>query len=233
MIQIIVVTASILLGLMLYPALRKIYSRTVTKLYKGLQSDETGTEEKPPQKTDEKPSVIGESKFNLRQSTPNTATNPETEKANEKEHIFASESGEEDAEMDIDVPLEKTGDRNDELDPEEEEEEEAMEEMAGPGATLASGVVFDELLQVKVTIGKTDSTEHEERQAGRILSQNLGTAFFGQIMESGTALSARISYLIDMQDKALAGEREARLSKKQRKELDTEGFKNFDIDSIF
>ncbi len=231
MVQIIVVTASILLGLMLYPALAKAYTRFITGQYKKLVGEQVEKPEIIPQKPDEKPSIIGKSKFNLSQSKPNTATDFEIEKGNEKEHIFAPETGEEPDVMDVDVPLERIENREAEIDLKKEEED--MEEMIGPEAVLASGASFDELYKVKEIIEKPNATPEEEQQAGKILSENHNTVLMDQMMEGNTELSARISYLIDIQDKALAAESEAKLSKKEQKELEAEGFKNFDINSIF
>lgn len=231
MVQIIVVTASVLLGLILYPALAKAYTRFITGQYNKLAGEQVEKPEIIPQKTEEKPSIIGKSRFNLSQSKPNTATDLETKKGNEKEHIFAPESGEEPPIMDVDVPLERVVNQDEEINLKEEEED--MEEMIGPGAVLASGVVFDELVKTKEVIEKPDATEKEEQQAGKVLLENQNTVLVGQMMEGSTELSARISYLIDIQDKALAAENEKQLSKKQRKELDAEEFKNFDINSIF
>lgn len=231
MIQIIVVTASILLGLILYPTLAKAYTRFITGQYKKLAGVQVEKSENIPSKTEEKPSIIGKSKFNLSQSKPNTATDLETEKGNEKESIFAPETGEEPAVMDVDVPLERVVNENTEINLKEEEED--MDEMIGPGAVLASGVVFDELIKTKEVIEKPDAGKEEEQQAGKVLSENRNTVLVGQMMEGSTELAARISYLIDIQDKTLAAENEKQLSKKQRKELAAEDFNNFDINSIF
>lgn len=231
MIQIIVVVASILLGLILYPALAKTYTRFITEQYKKLMSEKTEKVETISQKPDEKPLIIGKSKFNLSQSKPNTATDLETEKGNEKEHIFADESDKEPVPMDINIPLEKVENRNDEVNLKEEEDE--MEEMIEAGATLASGASFDELFKAKEVIEKSNATPEEEKQAGKLLSENRNTILVGQMLEGSAELSSRISYLIEIQDKALAAEREAKQSKKEYRELQEKDFKDFDIDSIF
>lgn len=231
MIQIIVVTASVLLGLMLYPILVKTYTRIITKLYKSLTGETIEKKEEILPKKDQRPSIIGKSKFNLSQSKPNATTVSVKEAADDKVHNFAPESVEEPNEMDIDVPLEKVEYRDQEVDIEEEEEE--LGNIAGADAILASGVVFDELHKVKQVIEKADATSEEEQLAGKILSENRNTALVGHMLEGNSELSIRISYLIDIQDKALATEKESKLSKKEHKELNAEDFKNFDVNTIF
>ncbi|WP_163309724.1 hypothetical protein [Dysgonomonas sp. 521] len=231
MIQLIVVIASILLGMLLYPILLKKWRRFVTWLY----WSSTGEREEEPEKgvltETEKPSVIGKSKFNLRQSTPNAATNQQTEKAIEKEFTFVPETGETPEMPDMDVPLEKV-----EFLPEEEfdagQEEIGLE--TGNDAVQASGASYEELFKAHRVIEDRTATRGEEKDAGGVIYGQKGTNIFEQVAASGEETALRISGLIDIYLKELAGaDTEGDSAANYSKQMEPQDFKEFDINSIF
>lgn len=241
MIQLIVVIASILLGMIIYPILINKYRNFISNQYQKMSKEQTvaknnqqPAEDKIVPSKEEIPSFVGKSKTNLRQSEPNTATDLETEKAIEKAPIFVPSKDSDPEMIDIEVPLEKV-----ESLPEEEfnAEDEAEElEGLGPDAVLASGVDFDDLIKTQQVIESPTATLQEEKDAGRVIYQSQKTDMFEQLASSGDSrITLRISSLLDIHLKELAKEQqsEKELSLTQNKQLDSQDFKDFDVNNIF
>lgn len=236
MVQLIVVVASVLLGMILYPILLRKWRRFVEWLYwssKG-ETDEDIKVEKPDKPAPLKeaiPSIVGKSKFNLRQSTPNTATDLKRENPIEKESTFAPSTDSDPEKLDISEPLEKV-----EKLPEEEfdSEEEEIGLEAEQEAMLASGVIYEELFKTQQTIETPHATPQEEKDAGKVIYQQEGTNIFEQVAASSEENALRISDLIDIHLKELAlKETEKEAPEGRSKQEESPDFKNFDIDSIF
>lgn len=228
MVQLIVVISSVLLGMFLYPALMGKWRQFVEWLYLityGKEKEEAGVEN--PKKTiageEEMPSVIGKSKFNLRQSTPNTATDLKSENPIEKESTFAPEPDSDPEKFDIDVPLEKEQPVTPEEAPEEEEPLEA-----GYDAVLASGASYDELMHTNRIIAGKQASEADKEEAGRVLYENRQTDMFEQVAANSEETARTIATLIDVH---LAMHIQ-RLQEANEINYPDE-FKDFDIDSIF
>ena len=202
-IQLVIVAASIVLGMLLYPRLIKTYSRFVTNLYKNLAKYRYFTEEtkeaavkEPAPKTEESsdrrsqiPSIIGKSKTKLGHDRTKTATTSENEKVIEKESTFASATGEEIVPMDdIDIPLEKVGE----------------------------------------IVTKKQPTDEEKDEAGRILHENRNTGLFEQMMAGSEKLSHSIASVIEFHLSRRAKE----MTEPQTTDY-PDDFGSFDINSIF
>jgi hypothetical protein len=228
MVQLIVVIASVLLGMFLYPILLRKWKRFVEWLYwcTNGETDEEAKEKKP-QKTEPKemgiPSVIGKSKFNLRQSTPNTATDLKSENPIEKESTFAPEPDSDPEKFDVDIPLEKD---QPVMPDEAAEEEEPLD--AGHDAVLASGASYDELMHTNRTVAGEQVSEADKGEAGRVLYENRRTDMFEQVAANSEETARTIATLIDihlaMRTQRLQGANEM---------IYPDEFKDFDIDSIF
>lgn len=239
-IQLVIVAASIVLGMLLYPRLIKTYSRFVTNLYKNLAKYRYFTEEtkeaavkEPAPKTEESsdrrsqiPSIIGKSKTKLGHDRTKTATTSENEKVIEKESTFASATGEEIVPMDdIDIPLEK-------VEIVSEEEFDADKETVGleieKGAILASGASYDELMNAGEIVTKKQPTDEEKDEAGRILHENRNTGLFEQMMAGSEKLSHSIASVIEFHLSRRAKE----MTEPQTTDY-PDDFGSFDINSIF
>lgn len=236
MVQIVVVIASVLLGMILYPILLKKWKHLLDWLYvctygkteeepKGIKLQETALKE------EKITSIVGKSKFNLRQSTPNTATDLKSENPIEKASTFASPTDSDPEKLDISEPLEKIEDLpQEEFDSQEEEIGLDEEE----DAVLASGVVYDELFKTKQTIENPNATGQEEKDAGRVIYQQEGTNIFQQVVASSQETALRIANLIDIHLKDMVRyEPENIFSVNEGKQMDSLDFKNFDINNIF
>lgn len=231
MIQIIVVIASILLGMILYPIFLRKWKQLLNWLYLITyeKSEEIAKAQQSTEIVSEKaktPSIIGESKFNLSQSKPNTATNLESENTIEKEFTFVPDSKEDDSKMDhIDVPLEKVESLSEEEFDEQTEQEELETE---PNAICASGASFDELIHIDHTIANIQASQADKEEAGRVLYENEQTEMVEQVVANSEETARAISSLIDVH----------LVMRAQRLQQDDdtiypEDLKNFDIDSIF
>jgi hypothetical protein len=231
MIQIIVVIASILLGMILYPIFLRKWKQLLSWLYlityekseegaKAQQSTEIVSEKA---KTS---SIIGESKFNLSQSKPNTATNLESENTIKKEFTFVPGLKNDDSKMDhIDVSLEKIESLSEEEFDEQTEQEELETE---PNAICASGASFDELIHINHTIANIQASQADKEEAGRVLYENEQTEMVEQVVANSEETARAISSLIDVHL--------AMRAQRLQQDDDTiypEDLKNFDIDSIF
>ena len=237
MVQLIVVIASILLGMSLYPILLRKWKQFVDWLYVttyGKTKNEEVKIEKSKEMTgeeDEIDSILGKSKFNLRQSTPNTATNLNNENPIEKESTFVPPPEDEPEKFDVDVPLEKVESLSaEEFDSETEREDLESEH----DAVVASGASFDELTHTNRTIADKQACETDKDEAGRVLYENQQTEMIEQVIARGAETSKTISTLIDTH----LAMRAQRLREQQQGQKDNEpaypnDFKDFDIDSIF
>lgn len=233
MVQIIVIIASVVLGMFLYPIIQKRYTRFIIGQYKMLNGEKQETENPHPVKKDKKvekpekkPSLVGESKFTLSQSKPNSATVLETEKSEEKAPIFAPESGEETGKMDIDVPLEK-----EEPDEKINEEEEEITLVTGGETSLAGGASYDELMKLKDVIEKPALSEKEEREAARIAFENQETEIIEKLISGSQTISLRVSALIQLRLSELEKEQQENSEEKTSEEEDRE-LEEFDANQI-
>lgn len=234
MIQIIVVLASVLLGMILYPIFLKKWKSFVAWLHlctNGQEELKEGQTQIIAPDKEKSPSIVGKSKYNLSQSTPNTSTDLKRENPIEKAFTFASSMDSNPEKLDISEPLEKIEDLPQEEFDSQEEEIGLDEEQ---DAVLASGVVYDELFKTKQTIENPDATGQEEKDAGRVIYQQEGTNIFQQVVASSQETALRIANLIDIHLKDMVrDEPENILSVNEGKQMDSLDFKNFDINSIF
>lgn len=226
-IQLIVVVASVILGMIIYPWLRRKFVRFIEKIYLQTRDDKPIEGESTVPQVEEIPSIIGKSKWIPGQRRTKAATDSENEKEKENASIFAMESKEEDPKMTgINISLE----RIESLSEEEFDEESEQEDLeAERGALQASGVSFDELMHTGRVIQKEKPSEQEKDTAGQILYQHQSTEILDQITSKDEATLSKVNDLIHFHMK--------------RHNLDTEDpndalshsddFKNFDIDSIF
>ncbi|SHG43011.1 hypothetical protein [Dysgonomonas macrotermitis] len=229
MIQIIIVAASIVLGMILYPILLKQIDRFVNWWYWHMRASpvekEISKKSKPEPEPSKIPSVIGESKTKLGHDRTNATTNPKNDGVIEKESTFAPETKEETNQIaDVDVPLAKV-----ETLPEEEfdPDEEAVELEAERGAVLASGAGYDELMATGNVIANKHPSDEEKDEAGRVLYENEATEMVEQIVSQDEKTFAKVNDLISfhMKKHNLTGE--------DSNMPDPEEFENFDINSIF
>lgn len=235
-IQAVIVLASLVLGMMLYPRLVKTYTRLVTKLYKNLEGgSDKNTPDEPDKKTvpkEEIPSsVIGASKTVVGHSRTKAATGTENEKVIEKESIFATHTDETDENTEpmdgIDVPLEKISNSTEgEIDTENERLEFDMPK----DAVQASGVSYDELMETGRVIAKERPADAEKDKAGRILYENRNTEMVEEMISYDEKSLEKINSLIRFH------------MKKHNLDVntgtgipssETDDFENFDASSIF
>lgn len=228
MVQLIVVIASILLGMILYPILVRKWRQFVEWLYLityGKAKEEVKVEDSKKTTVEENKiaSIVGKSKFNLRQSTPNTATDLKSENPIEKESTFAPEPDSDPEKFDVDVPLEK----EQSVTPDEAAaEEEPLD--AGRDAVLASGASYDELVHTNRTIVNKQASEADKVEAGRVLYENHQTDMFEQVAANSEETARTIATLIDVH-LAMCAQRLQGVNEI----IYPDEFKDFDIDSIF
>lgn len=229
MIQIIVVIASILLGLISYPLLLKTYTRIVTNLYRNLpEGNKYEKEDKSPQKENKKTSIIGKSKRVIGHSQTKTATASEAEVAEKKEHTFApgiQKEEKESGEIDIYVPLEKI-EKSKEEDIDLEEESQELE--TAESALLASGVCYDDLITIGQVITKDKPSDNEKDKAGRILYENWTTDMVEQAVSNDEKTLVKVNALISFHVKKHNPETE-----NTSNSSNTEDFENFNFNSLF
>jgi hypothetical protein len=230
-IQAVIVAASVILGMMLYPRLVKAYTRLVTRLYRNLDKD---GDKQAPGNADKKtlrgvadiPPVIGESKTIAGHGRTKATTSPANEKGIEKENIFAPEMNGTPEMEDIDVPLEKV-----ETLPEEEfdAEEENEELETGNGTVLASGVSYDELMETGRVIARERPSDEEKGMAGRILYENRSTEMVEEVVSHDEKSLAKVNELISFHMK----KHNLNVDGGTAKFPVPDGFEDFDINSIF
>lgn len=231
MIQIIVVAASIILGMILYPTLLKKVNNLVNWWYwnMGAGSMEKGANKvhKPEPESSKISSVIGESKTKIGHDRTKATTNPKNAGVEEKDSTFASKTAEETNQIaDVEVPLEKVETlTEEEFDPDQE----MVELEAERGAVLASGAGYDELMNAGEVIVKAKPSDQEKDEAGRVLFESRNTQLFEQMMASSDKMKDSITSVIEFH---LA--KQVKKENKSGEETDIPNdFKDFDIDSIF
>ncbi len=223
-VQLIVVVASVILGMIIYPWLRQKFICFIEKIYLQTRDDKHVEEKNIELKEDEIPSIIRKSKWVPGQRRTKAATDLETENPKEKEHTFAPESGEESALMDVEHPLEKEEISNENIDLDEEETDISADKDGG----CASGASFEELMHTNRTIKDNQAPEEDKEKAGRVLYQNQKTEMFEKVVASSEETSNAIASLIDlhlsMRAEKLQNENEI---------IYPDNFKDFDVNSIF
>jgi len=221
-VQIIVVTASVVLGMFLYPKLKGVYTNFVLRLYRNLEIDKLPEEKKPEPKTERTVSVVGESRTISGHSRTKTATSPENEKVIEKEHTFAPETDDDPAPMDdINIPLDKIESLTEgEFDPDEE----ALELESEDNAVLASRASYDELMSAGKVITKDKPSNEEKDKAGKVLYENKNTKIVEQVVSKDEITLTKVNALIHFHMKK---------HHLNAENSDSDDLENFDIDSIF
>ncbi|NDV80123.1 hypothetical protein [Dysgonomonas sp. 511] len=229
MIQIIVVAASILLGMILYPTLLNKINHFVNWWYWNMgdnKSEEMGNrKEKPEPEPSKISSVIGESKTKIGHDRAKATTSLKNGGVAEKESTFASDSQEETNQItDVDVPLAKVETlTEEEFDPDEE----AVELEAEQGAVQASGASYDELMNAGQTITKDKPSNEEKDEAGRILYENQSTEIVEQFASKDKQTLEKVNALIRFHVI------KHNLTEEGEKLSDSGEFENFDVNSIF
>lgn len=249
MIQMIVITASVLLGMYLYPIVREAYVRFITGQYDRIngETDPAGknktapfgkTDAKPGKtetKQDETPSIIGKSKFILSQSTPKPATETETEKRAEKEHIFApGTTGEEPRPMEIEFPLEKVeAEQDDKSSRDDIRDDEDDSPLYVNGETYsAGGASFEELMQIKDAVEKTALPETEKRAAGKILYENQETELVEKLISGSQIINLKVSTLIKLHLDEHEKEQQVSDDEDDEVKVGDDEFEGFDFNQI-
>lgn len=227
-IQLVIVIASVILGMFLYPVLLRKVTRIVEWMYWNLpgKMEEKKTDEvkKVKPNANEKTSVIGESLTKIGHSRTKASSDAVNEKVIEKENTFVPEADEDPGLMDdVDVPLERTESLSQE---EFNPEEEAIELELEKGAILASGATYDELVNTGRVIAKEKSSDEEKDEAGRILFENKSTEIVEQVISNDEQTLTKVNTLIRFHMKKHNLNQEEEIS-------GSEEFENFDINSIF
>ncbi|KAA6308043.1 hypothetical protein EZS27_040283, partial [termite gut metagenome] len=225
----------------LYPCLKKILYRYISisiHIGKKKGKENGGVQERQEAKKEvEIPSILGKSKFNLSQSKPNAATDLKTGNRTPKEDTFTpgiektveNENGEE-----LDIPEDEDEEAEVENIPDESEESEILDSKTGHEPGIASGLNFDDLGRIKKAIENPSPASREQQEAGKILYENEYTDMVEKIKKISPECSAKIAALMDVHLKATAGERRTRpLAKSKQKQVESKGFNDFDINSIF
>lgn len=252
----LVYTAVLLLAVFyVYPFLKKLSKRRISisirigTKEKEVQETKEQKEQKEPEEQKEPivepesqgkfPSILGKSKFVLRQPLPHAATDSETENRIEKEDTFAPETdkpegltvnyetgeGVEVPEEDKDVQV-----------PDVNLHDEGKELEGGDNVHAeASGVDFHELGRTAKTVSDPEgSTPADEELAGKVLSENQYTDLVKSMQKDRPEYARRITDLIDGFDQTLAEkqERQVKPGRKKQKLYESEDFKDFNIDEI-
>jgi hypothetical protein len=229
----------ILLAYYLYPFLKKVFHRYISisiRIGKNIEKRNGDMKEgQKVKKEEEFPSILGKSKFNLSQSKPTAAADLKTGKRMEKEDTFVPENKKtienEDGEG-LDIPDDDDDDAETVNSEDEREEPEILD--SKPSHEIASGLGYDELGKIKNAIENPSPTNREQEEAGKILCANESTDLVEKIKKISPECSAKITSLMEFHLKATARERSVRpLSKSKQKQMESEGFKDFDINSIF
>ena len=234
----VVYTAILLLAIFyIYPILKKFFKRRISiSIQIGAKEKEVKEEVKQPEKQEEFPSVLGKSKFVLRQPLPNASNNLETENRKGKEDTFAPES-----EKPEDKSVNYETGEGVEL-PEEDKDvsdvdlnDEGEDLGAGNIPEEASGIDFNKLGQTAKTVSNPESSSPmDEDMAGKVLSENKYTQLVKSMQDARPEYAKRITELMDRYNKKLSEgqNREIKTSKKKQKLYESEDFKNFNIDEI-
>ncbi len=234
----VVYTAILLLAIFyIYPILKKFFKRRISiSIQIGAKEKEVKEEVKQAEKQEEFPSVLGKSKFVLRQPLPNASSNLETENRKGKEDTFAPE---------IEKPEDKSVnyETGEGVEVPEEDKDVSDVDLNDEGEDLgagnipeeASGIDFNKLGQTAKTVSNPkDSSPMDEDMAGKVLSENKYTQLVKSMQDARPEYARRITELMDRYDKKLSEgrNREVKTSKKKQKLYESEDFKNFNINEI-
>lgn len=199
-IQLIIIPASILLGMFIYPWFKRKYNRFIEREYRQMNGEKPIEKKKEIPENNKKVSIAGESKFKIGHSRTKVATDLENENRKENAPIFASESEDSDPEMiAIDVPLELENsqpENNSQPDNHFDLEEEVMELNTEKDAVLASGISYEELMQTGKLIHKEELTDSEKEKGGRLLYENKSTEMVEQITLNDEKTWIKVNSLI-------------------------------------
>lgn len=193
--KLIVIIASLLLfGILVYPYIRRVclLVRLGKESLKDKKSEKISSTEK---NTSELTSVIGKSKFTLRQPLP-TATTPIVKDSTIEDRVFNFVSEENQEPMDIEILLEKEIIEENNVD--EEQEAIELEELFGKDIHYASGVDINDLGKLKYVIENSSAGIEEKKQAGKILYENKETDMVSQMASNNQYTASMISNLIDL-----------------------------------
>lgn len=194
MLVITVVSAILLVCILIYPSVKRLY--TLIRLGQEKQKeDREANVQKEDFKSDLPPSIIGQSKFKLSQPLP-TATTPIAKEPEIEESVSNFTPEENQEPMDIDVPLEKEIIEDNSID--EEQEAIELEELFGKNVAFASGVDINELEKLKHIIETPSAEIQEKEQAGKILYENKETDMVEQMVSDNSNTASIISNLIDL-----------------------------------
>ena len=234
----VVYTAILLLAIFyIYPILNKFFKRRISiSIQIGTKEKEVKEEVKQPEKQEEFPSVLGKSKFVLRQPLPNASSNLETENRKGKEDTFAPE---------IEKPEDKSVnyETGEGVEVPEEDKDVSGVDLNDEGEDLgvgniseeASGIDFNKLGQTAKTVSNPkESSPSDEDMAGKVLSENKYTQLVKSMQDARPEYAKRITELMDRYDKKLSEgrNREVKTSRKKQKLYESEDFKNFNINEI-
>lgn len=167
------------------------------------------TDSGQPEKGEKRGEIMGKSKFVLRHSLPQAATEPEPEKYVENHNTFAAsdvpkhpirvpddelDEAFSNPPLDIDYPLEYE-DYPDEAD----EEDEEYEELSINGSpSLAQGVSFENMGEAfRTVVHNPTQTEKEEEETGRVLLDLKHTDMFEALVSGNPEREKRVGSLID------------------------------------
>lgn len=193
--KLIVIIASLLLfGILVYPYIRRVclLVRLGKESLKDKKSEKISSTEK---NTSELTSVIGKSKFTLRQPLP-TATTPIVKDSTIEDRVFNFVSEENQEPMDIEILLEKEIIEENNVD--EEQEAIELEELFGKDIHYASGVDINDLGKLKYVIENSSAGIEEKKQVGKILYENTETDMVSQMASNNRYTASMISNLIDL-----------------------------------
>ena len=159
--------------------------------------------------------IMGKSRFSLRQSTPNEASESQAIKWLDKEPIFAPEA---DKSKDIVVPEEElesvfsnaSNAQNEPLDIDieaeydteekpgwdEEEQAQELEQALGHEVNYADGVTFEDIEDTMKVLSNDNSGSEEQDQAGEVLCRIQSSDMFGQMVSGSDAKAAKVKSLL-------------------------------------
>ena len=203
----VVYTAILLLAIFyIYPILKKFFKRRIfISIQIGTKGKETKEKIEQPEKQEEFPSVLGKSKFVLRQPLPNASNNLETENRKGKEDTFAPETEKpEDKSVNyetgegVEVPEEDKDVSDVDLN------DEGEDLGAGNVPEEASGIDFNKLGQTAKTVSNPESSSPmDEDMAGKVLSENKYTQLVKSMQDARPEYAKRITELMDRYDKTV------------------------------
>lgn len=235
----LVYTAILLLVIFyVYPFLKKLFRRKISISIR-ISKEETEEIERvtPPKKQEELPSVLGKSKFVLRQPLPNAATDLETENPKKKEDTFAPEtkkSADETVNLETGEGVEVEEENEEVSDVNLHDEDERLAEGNMPDEA-ASGIDYNNLGQTAKTVSNpTGSSEADEELAGKVLSENKYTELVKSMQNDRPDYAKRITELMDRHEQKLAETQNQKVvaSRRKQKLYESEDFANFNVDDI-